>query len=157
MRAQLIPIKNTMNNKESALRRGLDLGRGLYAAGRRMIAQARYNEFARCEVTFASPEIRAEILAMSRADVSAQLAKLRTNYPALQSAHREGDDLSDHDLRAMLDEDAMKLTKDCSGSDPTRSGRIFMRQTRTSSTTANASCRRMHGSQVTLLLVAQCW
>lgn len=83
----------------------------LYAIGRRMMAETRYKEFARCEVKYASPEIRPEILAMSRADVSAQLAELRTNYPALHGAHREGDDLSDHDLRAML-EDAVKLTKD---------------------------------------------
>jgi len=83
----------------------------LYAAGRRMMAQARYKENARYAVQYASPEIRPEILAMSRADVITRLAELRINYPPLQYAHREGDDLSDHDLRAML-EDATKLTKD---------------------------------------------
>ncbi len=83
----------------------------LYAAGRRMMAQSRYKENARYPVKYASPEIRPEVLAMCRTDVMAQLAELRANYPALQHAHREGDDLSDHDLRAML-EDALKLTKD---------------------------------------------
>lgn len=83
----------------------------LYAAGRRMMAQARYKEFAAREVKYASPDIRPEVLAMSGAAVRAQLDELRANYPTLQHAHREGDDLSDHDLRAML-EDALKLTKD---------------------------------------------
>lgn len=83
----------------------------LYAAGRRMLAQSRYQDNARYPVTYGRPDIRPEVLAMSRVDVSAQLATLRVNYPALQHAHREGDDLSDHDLRAML-EDALKLTKD---------------------------------------------
>lgn len=83
----------------------------LYAAGRRMMAQARYKEFAAREVQYASPDIRPEVLAMSRTAVRAQLDELRANYPALQHAHREGDDLSDHDLRTML-EDALKLTKD---------------------------------------------
>ncbi len=83
----------------------------LYAAGRRMMAQTRYKENALYAVQYGSPEIRPEILSMSRADVIARLAELRANYPALQYAHREGDDLSDHDLRTML-EDATKLTKD---------------------------------------------
>ena len=83
----------------------------LYAAGRRMMAQSRYKENAQYAVKYASPDIRPEVLAMCRVDVSAQLAELRVNYPALQHAHREGDDLSDHDLRAML-EDALKITKD---------------------------------------------
>lgn len=125
-------MKNNMNNKERKLRafeavaiavsgeRAKHLpttpeieaaSQRLYAAGRRLMAQARYKEFAMCEVRSVSAEIRPEILAMDRAEVSAQLAQVRTNYPALQSAHREGDDLSDHDLRAML-EDALKLTKD---------------------------------------------
>lgn len=83
----------------------------LYAAGRRMLAQSRYQDNARYPVVYASPEIRPEVLAMHPSEVRAQLATLRTNYPALQHAHREGDDLSDNDLRAML-EDALKLTKD---------------------------------------------
>lgn len=83
----------------------------LYGAGRRMMAQLRYRENALYPVQYGRPEIRPEILAMSRADVLARLAELRANFPALQYAHREGDSLSDHDLRAML-EDATKLTKD---------------------------------------------
>src|SRR5690606_2382173 len=83
----------------------------LYTAGRRMMAQLRYNENALYPVQYGRPEIRPEILAMSRADVLVRLAELRTNFPALHYAHREGDKLSDHDLRAML-EDATELTKD---------------------------------------------
>lgn len=83
----------------------------LHAAGRRMMAQSRYKENALHAVQYASPDIRPEILAMSRPDAIAKLAELRANYPALQYAHREGDALSDHDLLAML-EDALKVTKD---------------------------------------------
>jgi hypothetical protein len=82
----------------------------LYAAGRRMMAQSRYNENARYPVKFASPEIRPEILAMSRAEVIAQLGEMRAMYPLLQYAHRDCESLSDHDLRSML-EDATRLTK----------------------------------------------
>jgi hypothetical protein len=83
----------------------------IYAAGRRMMAQHRYQDNALHPVHYGSPEIRPEIQAMPRADVNARLAEMRANYPALQHAHREGDNLSDDDLRAML-EDATKLTKD---------------------------------------------
>lgn len=83
----------------------------LYVAGRRMMAQHRYQERELYPVRYLGPEIRPEILAMSRDDLVAQLADLRGHYPALQYAHREGDNLSDDDLRAML-EDATKVTKD---------------------------------------------
>lgn len=83
----------------------------LYAAGRHMLAKSRYQDNARYPVVYASADVRPEILAMGGPEVRAQLAALRANYPALQHAHREGDDLSDHDLRVML-EDALKLTKD---------------------------------------------
>jgi hypothetical protein len=125
-------MKNNMNNKERKLRafeavaiavsgeRAKNMpttpeieaaSERLYAAGRRMMAQVRYKEFAAREVKYASAEIRPEVMSMCGAEVRAELAKLRANYPALQHAHREGDDLSDHDLRTML-EDALKLTKD---------------------------------------------
>lgn len=83
----------------------------LHVAGRRMMAQHRYQERELYPVKYLSPEIRPEILAMSRADVIAGLAGLRTDYRGLQRANREADDLSDDDLRAML-EDAMKVTRD---------------------------------------------
>lgn len=88
----------------------------LYAAGRRMMAQARYQENARYPVQYASPEIRPEIQAMARAQLRAEMTQMRVTYPMLQDLRRDGhdlsdDDLSDDDLRAML-EDATKLTKD---------------------------------------------
>jgi len=83
----------------------------LYLAGRRMMARHRYEERARYPVTFLSPEIRPEIIAMSPDAVKAGLAALRADNPGLHSAYREGDHLSDDDLRAML-EDALKVTKD---------------------------------------------
>lgn len=83
----------------------------LYAAGRRMMAQHRYKDRDLYPVTYLSPEIRPEIRAMSPVEVKAGLAGLRADHSELQSAHREGDHLSDDDLRAML-EDATKVTKD---------------------------------------------
>ena len=82
----------------------------LYAAGRRRMAQIRYEENALWPVTIVSGEIRSEIHAMARAEVIAELAQLRANYPGLQYAHRDSETLSDHDLRSML-EDALRLTK----------------------------------------------
>jgi len=83
----------------------------LFAAGRRKMAQIRYAENARWPVEVVSGEIRPEIVAMDRNHVLARLATLRTIYPAVQYAHREAEALSDHDLRAML-EDATRLTED---------------------------------------------
>lgn len=80
----------------------------LYAFGRRRIAQLRYAENALWPVAIVSPEIRPEILAMSRPEVIARLGELRANYPQLQYAHRDCETLSDHDLRSML-EDATRL------------------------------------------------
>lgn len=83
----------------------------LYAAGRRMLAKSRYDEAVRTPVQYASNTIRPEVLAMSRADMNTLYAQLKVTYPMLHNAHRDGDNLSDHDLRAML-EDALRLTKD---------------------------------------------
>jgi len=83
----------------------------LYAAGRRRMAEIRYAENSRWPVQVLTDEIRPEILAMSGAEVIARLGELRARHPQLQYAHREGEVLSDHDLRAML-EDAMKLVED---------------------------------------------
>jgi hypothetical protein len=82
----------------------------LYAAGRRKMAQLRYQENALWPVQIVSAEIRPEILAMNRANVIARLAELRANYPTLQYAHRDVETLSDHDLRALL-QDAITLTE----------------------------------------------
>ena len=82
----------------------------LYAAGRRRMAQIRYEENALWPVTIVSGEIRPEIHAMARDEVIAELAQLRANDPGLQYAHRDSETLSDHDLRSML-EDALRLTK----------------------------------------------
>lgn len=83
----------------------------LYAAGRRRMAEIRYAENARFPVQVLSNEIRPEILGMSRTEVIARLGELRARHPQLQYAHREGEALSDRDLRAML-EDAMKLVEE---------------------------------------------
>lgn len=83
----------------------------LYTAGRRRMAEIRYAENARFPVKILSNEIRPEILAMSRTEVIARFSELRTQHPELQYAHREGEALSDRDLRAML-EDAMKLIEE---------------------------------------------
>jgi hypothetical protein len=80
----------------------------LYAVGRRRMAELRYAENARFSVQVLSNEIRPAILAMSRTDVIVRLCELRAQHPHLQCAHREGEALSDRDLRALL-EDAMKL------------------------------------------------
>jgi hypothetical protein len=83
----------------------------LFAGGRRRMAQIRYAENALWPLQVVSDQIRPEILAMNRADVIAKLGELRARHPQMQYAHREGEALSDHDLRAML-EDAMKLVGD---------------------------------------------
>jgi hypothetical protein len=80
----------------------------LYTAGRRRMAEIRHAEHARLPLQILSNEIRPEILAMSRTEVITRFAELRARHPQLQYAHREGEALSDRDLRAML-EDAMKL------------------------------------------------
>jgi len=80
----------------------------LYAAGRRMMAQSRYKENALYSVQYASPDIRPEIQAMNRAEVIVQLREMRVKHPQLQYAHRDCENLSDHDLRSML-EDATRL------------------------------------------------
>jgi hypothetical protein len=72
------------------------------------MAEIRYAENTRFSVQILSNEIRPEILAMSRTDVIVQLCELRAQHPQLHCAHREGEALSDRDLRALL-EDAMKL------------------------------------------------
>lgn len=82
----------------------------LYATGRRYMAQLRYAENALWPVTVVSGEIRPEILAMSRAEVIAQLGEMRAKHPQLQYAHRDCEAVSDHDLRSML-EDATRLTE----------------------------------------------
>lgn len=82
----------------------------LYAAGRRQMAEARYRENVLWPVQTAKDEIRPSILAMSRGDVERQLATLRTMHPGIHCLFRDSETLSDHDLRAML-EDATKLTE----------------------------------------------
>ena len=82
----------------------------LYTAGRRYMAQLRYAENAMWPVAVVSGEIRPEILAMSRAEVIAQLGEMRAKHPQLQYAHRDCETLSAHDLRSML-EDATKLVE----------------------------------------------
>ena len=82
----------------------------LYAAGRQRMAQVRYAENALWPVKIVSGEIRPEILSMDPTDVNAKLGELRVKHPQMQYAHREGETLSDHDLRSML-EDATRLTE----------------------------------------------
>lgn len=82
----------------------------LYAAGRRQIAAARYRENALWPVQTASGEIRPEILAMNRVEVEGQLAVMRFKHPGMHCLFRDSETLSDHDLRAML-EDATKLVE----------------------------------------------
>jgi hypothetical protein len=83
----------------------------LYAAGRRRMAQLRYEENALWPVRVVSGEIRPEILGMDRPTVIAQLGELRAKHPQMQYAHRDCETLSDFDLRSML-EDATRLTED---------------------------------------------
>ena len=83
----------------------------LYAAGRRRMGQLRYAENSLWPIKIVSGEIRPEIQAMNRAEVIAQLGKMRAKYPEMQCAHRDCEKLTDDDLRSML-EDAMKLIED---------------------------------------------
>jgi hypothetical protein len=82
----------------------------LYTSIRRRMAEIRYAENARFPVQVLGNEIRPEILAMSRIEVIVRLCELRALHPKLQYAHREGEALSDRDLRVLL-EDAMKLVE----------------------------------------------
>lgn len=83
----------------------------LYAAGSRQMAEIHYRENVLYPVQTASDEIRPAIREMGRAAVKKQLATMRKNHPELQCLWRDCDELSDHDLRTML-EDATKLTED---------------------------------------------
>jgi hypothetical protein len=83
----------------------------LYAAGRRQMAEARQRENVLWPVKTASAEIRPSIAAMSPDVVNQQLARMRVMYPGMGCLFRDGETLSDDDLRAML-EDATKLTED---------------------------------------------
>ena len=79
----------------------------LYAAGRSRLAEIRYAENARFRLKIVNNEIRPEVIAMSRVEADAQLAAIRAR-PEFQQAHREGESLSDRDVRAML-EDALRV------------------------------------------------
>jgi hypothetical protein len=83
----------------------------LYAAGRRQMAESRQRENVLWPVQTASDEIRPAILAMPIAVVEQQLGMLRVKYPGMHGLFRDRETLSDHDLRAML-EDATRLTED---------------------------------------------
>lgn len=83
----------------------------LYAAGRRQMAEARRRENVLWPVQTASAEIRPAILEMSREVVEQQLAAMRVMHPGMSCLFRDAETLSDHDLRAML-EDATKLIED---------------------------------------------
>lgn len=80
----------------------------LYATGRRQIAQARYRENVLYPVKTVTNEIRPSIQAMEPAQVEAELAMLRVKHPGIHCLYRDGETLSDDDLRAIL-EDATKL------------------------------------------------
>jgi hypothetical protein len=80
----------------------------LYATGRRQIAQARYRENVLYPVMTVSAEVRPAIVAMSPAEVETALAMLRVTNPGIHCLYRDGETLSDDDLRAIL-EDATKL------------------------------------------------
>ncbi len=83
----------------------------LYATGRRQIAKARYSENVLWPVKTVSAEVRSAIVAMSPAEVETALATLRVTNPGIHCLYRDGETLSDDDLRAIL-EDATKLLED---------------------------------------------
>lgn len=83
----------------------------LYAAGRQRMAEINYAEAVQHPVVIASATVRPSVVAMARDAVKAFLDRLCVKFPDLQVAYRDGESLSDDDLRALL-EDALRLTED---------------------------------------------
>jgi hypothetical protein len=98
-------------NEADMMEPSADMKRRMAALGasiRRREAQRRYAENALWPVKVVSGDIRSEILAMSRAEVIAELNSLRAQHPGLQYMHRDCETQTDHDLRSAL-EDALTL------------------------------------------------
>lgn len=83
----------------------------LYATGRQLMAELNYADAVKHPVVIDKGTVRPSIGAMARDAVNACIAQIRATHPDLSFAWRDGETLSDDDLRALL-EDAVRLTED---------------------------------------------
>jgi hypothetical protein len=97
-KAKLMPTTPDIQRRAAAL----------VAFGHEKIAEMRREELDRQPSNVVSGTIREAIRKLTRSEAIARLSALWSEYPALQFAHRECDEMTDGDLRSML-EDVMSL------------------------------------------------